>query len=797
MEMSRRGKVGGIIDRRFGENDPTMPPEERMLERFTREKQKRARSAGGELFNLEDEDELTHFGQSLGGLRDDFDASNEMDEDEDDGSGPTLASRKRLMEAEEPVSGSEDEGGSDLEEEGPQRKKSKAEVMKEVVAKSKMHKYERQKNKEDDDEEREKLDTQMGALWQLLGARQPSTTGGAKGANLMPLGERGSERKKDPETEYDMAVRELGFDTRAVPADKSKTDEEKAEVENARLRKLEEARQRRMRGEEEPEDVLTEKAQAAELAAMEEDDHDERGDAAQYGLGGGIPIPVTASPFAAMNPDELLDGDYEVSDDEDGYVDVDADGNLNSAAEMSDDYDNESISGSELADSDEEDFLAAVQDNKSIATGTRASDGTDAMAFVFPCPQTHSEMVSITSSIPISDHPTVVQRIRILHHAKLAEANKAKLGVFSTVLLEHILHLSNLTPSTPFPVLDLLIRHLHALAKTYPELVATAFRAHLKQIHDTRINTTLRPADLVLLTAVAAIFPTSDHFHQVATPAMIIIAKWLAQVVPTTLNTLAQGAYLITLCAQYQRISKRFVPEALNFLCAGLLLLSPAPLPTPAGIPTHLITARMPVDTTISYTPRALSFAEISTPNDTTPHTLLKTYSGLVGALSELYTPLSAFPDIFSAPHQLLSTITPTLPKHLRRSIKPTVKALGKRLTHSLHTRRPLELHHHRPLPIPSHIPKFEEDFNPDKKSYDHDVERRDMAKLKAEIKREKKGAVRELRKDSQFVARVKLGEEKKTSKEYHAKMAKIVARIQTEEGEEGNRYKREKARKG
>ena len=46
-----------------------MTPEERMLERFTKE---RRRESKGALFNLEEEDELTHYGQSLSKL-DDFD----------------------------------------------------------------------------------------------------------------------------------------------------------------------------------------------------------------------------------------------------------------------------------------------------------------------------------------------------------------------------------------------------------------------------------------------------------------------------------------------------------------------------------------------------------------------------------------------------------------------------------------------------------------------------------------------------------------------------------------------------
>lgn len=87
--MAERGRVGGIVDRRFGENDPTMAPEERMLERFTREKQRASR---GTAFDLEDEDELTHYGQSLSKL-DDFDnAGLTLDDEDEDLRGSYIAS---------------------------------------------------------------------------------------------------------------------------------------------------------------------------------------------------------------------------------------------------------------------------------------------------------------------------------------------------------------------------------------------------------------------------------------------------------------------------------------------------------------------------------------------------------------------------------------------------------------------------------------------------------------------------------------------------------------------------------
>lgn len=68
-EYEEKGRAGGVLDKRFGENDPTTSLEERMLERFTKERQ---RASKGAAFNLEDEEDLTHYGQSLSKL-DDFD----------------------------------------------------------------------------------------------------------------------------------------------------------------------------------------------------------------------------------------------------------------------------------------------------------------------------------------------------------------------------------------------------------------------------------------------------------------------------------------------------------------------------------------------------------------------------------------------------------------------------------------------------------------------------------------------------------------------------------------------------
>ena len=160
-----------------------MTPEEKAAERFARESQRKMRKDN--LFNLEDDDEeelqLTHGGQSLsfgddatiGG--DDF-AENDIDGGESSEDEETSRKRKRDVVIEEPDDmeglASEEEDGEDENE--PLRKKSKAEVMKEVIAKSKMYKHERQKAKEDDDDLRAELDKGLPDLFNLMRGINPA-----------------------------------------------------------------------------------------------------------------------------------------------------------------------------------------------------------------------------------------------------------------------------------------------------------------------------------------------------------------------------------------------------------------------------------------------------------------------------------------------------------------------------------------------------------------------------------------------------------------------------------------------
>lgn len=85
-EYDRRHKSSSFVDRRFGEYNPHISLEDKMLRRFTEERMNRAPKTS--IFDLNDDDAelgLTHFGQSLSGLDEMPDVRPEDDDDDDPG----------------------------------------------------------------------------------------------------------------------------------------------------------------------------------------------------------------------------------------------------------------------------------------------------------------------------------------------------------------------------------------------------------------------------------------------------------------------------------------------------------------------------------------------------------------------------------------------------------------------------------------------------------------------------------------------------------------------------------------
>ncbi|KAG7247956.1 hypothetical protein CRUP_014711, partial [Coryphaenoides rupestris] len=169
-----------------------MAPEDKILQRFSMERQRLHEKK--DMFNLNEEEELTHYGQSLA----------EMEKFNDLMDSDSEPEEKGLLSAE--LTASHFGGGGGLLRrktgeagEGP-RAKSRQELIEELINKSKQQKRDRQVQKEETVELTEKLDKDWRNIQGLM-------------ANRTPRAQRDDAQPDKPKLdEYDMMVRELGFE---------------------------------------------------------------------------------------------------------------------------------------------------------------------------------------------------------------------------------------------------------------------------------------------------------------------------------------------------------------------------------------------------------------------------------------------------------------------------------------------------------------------------------------------------------------------------------------------------------
>ena len=272
---------------------------------------------------------------------------------------------------------------------------------------------------------RHELDNDFTALRDLIYAPDPSTS---SGSNLVPLGTRAESSAKPPpdvdetlkvlipeaqDDDYDQHVRELAFDKRAKPKDRTKTEEELALEEKESLEKAERARRRRMLGlEEESDDEEKGKGKGKRKRGaddLEDDFYDE--DAELGGLGAGL---VGGDTLEVEEEEDEGSSDDEGQDDE---------------GESSGGEEEEEVSTDDSEDEEgEHENLVSVAPSAKGKSKARQLSSVE-LPFTFPCPSTHEEFLKIVDGAADADVPIIVQRIRTLYHTSLAPENKFKLQV--------------------------------------------------------------------------------------------------------------------------------------------------------------------------------------------------------------------------------------------------------------------------------------------------------------------------------------------------------------------------------
>lgn len=791
-EYNQRFKSNKFIDKRFGENDTSLSVEEKMMKRFAME---RAKEKTNKFSLNEDEDDLTHFGQSLSSIEK-FEEPL-VSEDEEDG-GRIDAD----MVAKEHFGGFMT--NSNHEELGGQKQKSWKERMEEIIAKSKKEKYERQAEKEKTRELTEKLDAEWKDVMKLMSGSD----------------KRGPEDNFPSKADdFDIAVRELKFEMKGKATDKLKSEEELAKEEKERLDKLEADRHRRMKG-----------------IAVEEGEEKKRVHFSADDLNDNFSVDIQPRFHAVfkdgkmkMNEDESEDEndeeeseDGEDGDDKDGSEEEDDEESEKDEDEVEENDNEEDNEGSD-DDSDSDSYEDIESENEGDSDSEKPTvsqpkkatldlkerkkvmdEARKELPYTFPAPKDYDELLDLLQEHSEKDQLTIITRLRKCHHVSLAEGNKQKLETLFSCLVQYFADLALQQPPQ-LQLMDKLVPHLYELCQGSQVSAAqvlvdqiTERQQEFQAICDSRKGRGLYPAldTLMLLKLVAILFPTSDFRHAVTTPAMIFIAQMLAETSVKHERDVAVGLFLCTLVLEYVSLSKRFVPECVNFL-HGLLFLASNKDPNkyaqvippfrPVGKFNDLLVVsktNKKADVKMLKMSKVLN-VEMDIDELRNDDFRLSVIKGCVALLSEfqtLYQELPSYREIFSPVIDMMDKLPVNkYPLTLQESIKDLQKTLKERSSKS---RMQVSMPHSKPKPLKMFEPKIEEVFEDRKKKKAASKEENEKGKMKHKYKKELKGAIREIRKDTQFLAREQLNEQMEKDAERKRKVKELYGMLATQEGD-------------
>ncbi|KAI7748626.1 hypothetical protein M8C21_012426 [Ambrosia artemisiifolia] len=248
---------------------------------------------------------------------------------------------------------------------------------------------------------------------------------------------------------------------------------------------------------------------------------------------------------------------------------------------------------------------------------------------------------------------------------------------------------------------------------------------------------------------------------------------------------------VISLEALICKQSKKFCPEALVFLQTLLMAaLEEKPGPSLHSELYHLMELKSPkpllrMRGTVDEI-KPLDFLMLMDSPDDSPYftsdnfraSMLAAVVDTLQGYVNIYEEFKSFPEIFLPISSLLTKLEAQdhTPDTLKDKINATVQLINKKVDEHHMLRLPLQMRKQKPVPIKLLNPKFEE------KDYDPDRQRAEERKLKKLVKREAKGAIRELRKDNYFVADVKARDKARLEEEKAAELGRNKAFLQDQE---------------
>uniref|UniRef100_A0A8D9BT31 Nucleolar protein 14 homolog n=2 Tax=Cacopsylla melanoneura TaxID=428564 RepID=A0A8D9BT31_9HEMI len=221
--------------------------------------------------------------------------------------------------------------------------------------------------------------------------------------------------------------------------------------------------------------------------------------------------------------------------------------------------------------------------------------GTD-LPFTFDIPTEYDDLVELFDGRNENEMRIILERMIKVNHWSLGGDNKSRLNQLFAFLLQYLD--DSVDPDQPkrcWQILNSLSPVLFTLCLMDPDSSGDYLRGVIQEKYQSYAKRETRAPtvhSLLFLKLVSTLFPTSDARHYVTTPALVFLCHALARVCPVTERDMSVTLFLATLAVEYIDLSKRYLPELVNYVQGCLLLFSRHP-PLPLHKPFKSSSAQM------------------------------------------------------------------------------------------------------------------------------------------------------------------------------------------------------------
>lgn len=453
-------------------------------------------------------------------------------------------------------------------------------------------------------------------------------------------------------------------------------------------------------------------------------------------------------------------------------------------------------------------------------TSEHDQEDTLNLTFTPALPESYDDFKRLVDALEPEQMHEMISRVRAYNAAALSEGGRKKMQILYGCILQHFVSLAGQTP-IPFGTLDALVSHIAEMTPLVPYYSGVLARSRLEKEYEAMKRSLKDPVErvnawpsnrMILLSKLFMdIYPVTDKRHQVLTPLCTFLSSSLLLCPIVEPVHAVKGLLVSHLLVHAHARSGRFSPEALCF-ATGLLQCFKGYISLEFEESENLqwmkALHRSQFKAKKGYSVGLNLEDCLHGSQDFTSESFC---NSLLNATLELTRTISssvyveAFEELFSPAVLLLEELSAhasSKPCYLDPEILTAAQRLADELRDKSDEisskRKPVYISSISKAPaVKQYNPRFEESYAKGK-DYDPDRERAEERRLKRQIRKEERGAIRELRKDAVFMAGVRDEEKRRLQARLDNSAKRAISFLQQQEsdfksGGQGGMWKKKK----